>query len=244
MQLLEEIELNDGMPEHSTSPPSAVSRGIEDAVVGGHAHKVGADLKNIVTFGDQLWQSDVSSDPGAQQQHRTPRELRRTKSSVTAEGPIATTNAVAASLASLPKRTVTFSDGTSSSDGGRQPSAAVSRPPPISSSSSRGTPAQRGSILTSPIAVTSSPDSSAVRAMFRQRLTQDLPAWELVFFEVVRQVFVGCEERGVLLERIRHRYLSFRRDFERAWKAVEEFAVIADADRQNALVSRQFSRYV
>jgi hypothetical protein len=100
----------------------------------------------------------------------------------------------------------------------------------------RPAPSQRSGPLASPIAVASTSDSNAVRSMFRQRLTQDLPAWELVFFEVVRQVFVGCEERGVLLERIRHRYLNLRRDFERAWKAVEEFAVIADSDRRSAVV--------
>ena len=53
-------------------------------------------------------------------------------------------------------------------------------------------------------------------------LLADLPAWELIFYEVIRQVqymacvdvpvlilfqvFVSCEERGVLLERIRARY--------------------------------------
>ena len=82
--------------------------------------------------------------------------------------------------------------------------------------------------------VCQAPHEGFLRALFRQRLSTDLPAWELVFFEVVRQVFVACEERGVLLERIRHRYSTFRREFERAWQAVEAYAVGVEGESVSA----------
>jgi hypothetical protein len=35
---------------------------------------------------------------------------------------------------------------------------------------------------------------------------------QIVLFELVRQNFVHCEERGALLERIRARYLNLRQE--------------------------------
>lgn len=35
---------------------------------------------------------------------------------------------------------------------------------------------------------------------------------QVVLFEIVRQCFVHCEDRGVLLERVRNRYLNLRHE--------------------------------
>ena len=47
-------------------------------------------------------------------------------------------------------------------------------------------------------------DGQAVTG-FSPEVCAELSVWSVVFFELVRQVFVGCEERGVLLEKCRLR---------------------------------------
>lgn len=44
---------------------------------------------------------------------------------------------------------------------------------------------------------------------FGPRYSAEIGVWSVVFFELVRQVFVHCEQRGILLERVRVRMLQF-----------------------------------
>ncbi len=85
--------------------------------------------------------------------------------------------------------------------------------------------------------------------MIARNVVADLPAWEVTcgscgcaihahcsrcllsrsqvtLFEVVRQCFVHCEERGTLLERIRARYLHLREEVLGATNAGTVFWVV------------------
>ncbi len=53
---------------------------------------------------------------------------------------------------------------------------------------------------------------------------------------LLAQVFVSCEERGVLLERVRHRYLEFRRRFDQLFTEFKEHCVSLEHDVQAAEV--------
>lgn len=57
---------------------------------------------------------------------------------------------------------------------------------------------------------------------FASHIIVDLPAWEVVLFEIVRQCFVGCEDRGALLERIRCRYLQLREEIVTLAKTAQD----------------------
>jgi hypothetical protein len=57
---------------------------------------------------------------------------------------------------------------------------------------------------------------------FASDIIVDLPAWEVVLFEIVRQCFVGCEDRGALLERVRCRYLQLREEIVTLAKTAQD----------------------
>lgn len=96
----------------------------------------------------------------------------------------------------------------------------------------------------------SSSDRAAALGGFHPEVTAEIATWSLVLGELVRQVYVHCEERGVLLERARVRLMQIlahadawcmahdraRQEAEAKWESVQP--ALAEIDQWEAKMER------